>query len=250
MAELTAQMVKDRMARFIGWTPTSVWPTEIPALDLMNEVGELFFNIRTWNFLERAPVDIDLVASQSYIALPTTVGRVTAIVPKTYPQYSLEQTTLEQVIAARQVGNGAWVQYLGSVVHEDPSGSPTMPAVRMEIGPIPTTSVTGAFTMAYRARWVPLTSTSSIVAIPEWTRGFFIRACSLYLAGQEKERDGDLESVMARLMQSPLFTALENQDATFQEDIGLIENGAERSGRLMWPAGLPYGKTVTYLPGP
>lgn len=248
MAELTAQMVQDRMARFIGWSATSTWPTEIPSLDIINEVGTWFFNVRTWNFLERAPVDVDLVAAQSYIALPTTVGRVTAAVPKTYPQYSLIQTTMQQVIEARQIGTGAWVQYLGCVVHEDPDGSTEMPAVRMELGPIPQTSVTGAFTLAYRARWVPATALSSIIKIPEWTRGFFVRACCLYLAGYEKEQDGDLEGLMARLTQSPLFMALLDQDQTFQDDIGLMENGAEMGMRQLWPPGMPYGKTVTILP--
>lgn len=241
MAELTLQRLTDRMARFMGWDSTD-WPAEILPATIANEAGNWLFSAVEWNFLEGASADLNVVASQSFITLPADFGSTTerSITSRTYGSYGIRLETMVQVQQARQIaGASSFGSYVGAIIWEDPAGDGVMPRARLELGPIPSASLTAAFTLGYRKQWVDVNDPEDTCRVPAFIAGLYTRAACLWLAGYEADAETTLEDRMDRLMLSSLWTNAISQDANTQQGIGTSTGSAASEGGDDWPAGLP-----------
>lgn len=250
MAELTLQRLTDRMARYMGWDSTD-WPAEILPSAIANECGRDLFNAVEWNFLVGASTDLSLTLGQSYIELPPDFGTTdeTALISKTFGNYSLRLVTMTQVNQELQIstapGAGA---YVGAIVFADPDGVAVMPRARIQLAPTPTQSLANVFTLSYHRQWADVTDPGDTCLIPAFLEPLYIRAACLWLAGYEADDEGTLEQRMLALQGSTMWANAISKDANTQQGIGFVENTAAMQVQDMYvPPGMPIGRTQTFV---
>lgn len=74
MALLASDCIARMEHRLHGDLPSSLVP-----IDVLNEVGRIFFGMREWRFARAGEAFIDFAAGQSYASLPRDCGRILAV---------------------------------------------------------------------------------------------------------------------------------------------------------------------------
>lgn len=223
--ELTVARAQGRIARSMGWRRPTDWPAEYPITELLNEVGEWFVGVRDWNFLVRPPAYLEVVEGQSYCELPDDFTQHLSLDSAT--TFARRVTLEDPAVVGRAQADVA--QAGGAFVACFNYGAPTtagpMAKARLELGPIPDVSDAQAFVLTYKGGWVEVNDAGDHIVLPKWVRAHYIRACSAWLGGLEKEAQGSIEERLDRLVESHLWQSMVERDDNAQQDYGQSRNG-------------------------
>lgn len=222
--ELTVARAQQRIARSMGWRRPSDWPAEHSITELLNEVGEWFVSVHDWNFLVRPPTYLALVNGQSYCELPDDFTQHIDIVGVgTNPDtISIEDP---RAVARAQADGGPPGHYVACFTYGEPTTAGPKATARLELGPVPTSSVAQAFVLSYKGGWTTVNDASDHIVLPTWVTGLYVRACSVWLGGLEQEHRGSLEDRLDRLVGSILWQAAVERDDNAQQDLGQMRGG-------------------------
>lgn len=218
--------VCDRAARWVHWAKPQNWPLELDRLVVANEVGEWLTSCEEWNWLKRPSVLLSLTAAQNYVGLPSDFGRIVSLrtVSGSGVRVLLEdQAAVDEALSMLSSGTS---MYRGCLAYSVPTNTQA-PQPRLLIGPLPATTVSNCIRLSYIAAWRTCTDETDVVPVPTWFEPLYIRAVAQYLAGWEREKDGDVEARLARLVDDPLYLAAVRRDDNLQADLGPIRNSAE-----------------------
>lgn len=231
-------------ADFVKLTLAGAADTSLSTLTLVNMAGQSLCGMSEWRWLQRAPVDVGVVAAQEYATLPIDFGAMLAMVPST-GFYGIVWTDLGEIAGLRAASaqtsaNGPW---RGVVIDSIPSGS-TLPRAQVELYPTPSATSTTAFKLAYRAKWTNLTSDSDYIPIPEWCETLFIRLLQVHARGFMEEDKASLSMRLAEIKSSAELIGAVKQDRARQRDRGALK------GSLSSPNTYDYRSRFTTITGP
>lgn len=224
--ELTLTRLMARVARKMGWNRPEDWPSEEAPYEMANEAGEWLCDYG-WSWLVRPPAALDLVQGQSFLNLPddfaTPLGKPQA---RAASPYTLSMETTVQVAAALSDWSGGTTSaFVGAYVGTGPTVAGPKSIQRIELGPVPTTSLTSAFTLPYLAGWTPVSDGGHHILVPSFMTGLYIKACCEYVAGLEHDDEASQEDRLDRLEGSALFRSAQARDGMLDPDLGPSRGG-------------------------
>ncbi len=198
----------------------------VPILVLCNQAGSYLIDCHKWNWLLRTSGVLNLVADSSRIVLPKDFGRLVGQ-PKASSGASVNSLCIgnyEDFLRYRSDYTGGGAEFRGSIVYgEDLDGNI---APRLEVWPVPTTSVQDAFRIAYLATWTRLEEDGSRVRIPEWLDSFFLQVLFAFAQAYDEHDLGGLPARLSDLLSGPEFLSLRQRDGSVQPFLGYSRGGA------------------------
>lgn len=221
----------------------------VDAYQLINDAGHHFVGLRDWEFLKRPPVGLDLVADQSWIALPADFGQLLAVEPAETPTFGFEMVSAAELEEWRANNLAVGFSYRGSVGYHviDPTGGDNLRTVaRLEIAPTPSES-TGEGTeletplrLVYRAGWVEATEGGFewLESVPDSARGLYLALLRAFARGWERSDEAYLSMRLAEIVGTdrrpgPLFRAAARADIGASRAVGRLRNGAAEGPRFV-----------------
>ncbi len=198
------------------------------SLMVLNHAGYHLVNMCTWKWLERAPVTLGTVGSQSYVDLPSDFGEAIAIDATEGLVSTIRFTTFQHLLEMRtnQV-NITNFEYYGAIVwNADTSAAGGSPTARIEIWPTPVTTDSDEFTFFYRAGWVYLTEDTQYIAIPAFMEPLYIQLVRAYALGYEEEDQASMMKRVDAIYASSVYRIAMEQDARIQSNYGQLMGGA------------------------
>jgi hypothetical protein len=223
--ELTVARCKDRVRRALGWKRPTDWPAELPITEVCNEVGEWLCGARDWNFLVRPPRYLVITDGVGYIELPDDFTQILGVYAANEASYGIRPGDPMEVARMRANQVGAETSFVWCLSHGAPAADGPKAVVRLELGPIPAATNAQAFILAYKGGWVEVDDAADHIVLPTWVTSLYVRACALYVRGQEKEARGEVEDLLDRLVGSSLWQAVEARDDAMQQDLGYLRGG-------------------------
>jgi len=135
---------------------------------IVQQAGRHLFDMHPWNWRRRPSATINLVADQDYVELPSDFGfGILDAIDTSNLTTGIQLTTLDDIIKRRKISvSTPWDYHVALVYPAQSSVTQEPQAARLEIHPEPSSSSTGAITVAYRAGWVPLALPTSAANVP------------------------------------------------------------------------------------
>ena len=217
--------VKNHAILAVGGYP-SLAPNQTRAerlAEIVNQAGNHLF-CRPWRFRERTTKYMSLVASQSYVALPSDVEELLSIISTQSLGYLIEMVTPDHMEQLRQLGltmTGPSVTH-ACFTRTEPAAGDALPAVRLDIYPTPTAAVTDAIAVRYRASWITIDSEapdSYEIPIPKYVDALFIAYVRAFAQAYEDE---GLSQRITEIEAGPLLATSQTKDGLLQRDLGRI----------------------------
>jgi hypothetical protein len=232
---LTVLKIQGIVARRMHWS-LDTWPVDVSIVDLVNDAGECFCALREWAWLERPAVDLDIIASQEYVALPTNCKAVISLETTTIGGLGIfaQPTTMSIVAGKRRAGSwGRAFWYCLATPDESLSGP--SPEKRIEIGPVPDENVLAAFQLIYRAGWKRVADSADHVMIPTTYERAFVELVVAHAKIGEKDYAGTLVEHLKPALE--YIELLAQDDQLAQTELGPWIGGAGENAAYedMWP---------------
>lgn len=225
-AELTLNRLQSRATRFLGWT--GGWPEAIEPTVMCQESGDWLYNSHPWNALDRPPALLNVVAGQAWSDLPTDFGRYVKILGNTSAPSTIRISDMTEVVDARArgtVANGA--TFVGYFPHTGPASAGPRSAVRLELGPVPTSDITEAFILGYKACFTVPEKGDDHILVPRFMQSLFVRVFCEWIAGYERSLKMPLEKRLDQIVDSALWQGAVDFDDTLCTDVGPMRGSAE-----------------------
>ena len=204
-------------------------------LHTLNRAGRWLVTAHAWSWRHRVSTTFAAVASQAYIALPTTFGQVIdcivnlSLVPTGFRQ--VEIVSLSHIADLRQrfstLGDG--VLYIAFPGYTQSDTATVHPIARAEVFPTPTANGDPTMELTFLQKWRELTSTGSDEAnIPDDFENLLVLKSRL-MALQVENPDGSWPDLRAELQEELARMVLE--DESRQEEVGPLIGGAAARSR-------------------
>lgn len=238
---LTLANLKVHVTHALGGGDPAVIVTDAATTkrQIINEAGRLFC-AEDWNFLIRPPATLNFTSGVEYVALPSDFAQMVGYTTKTGTLTTLKMTTPHNLIALRQgLSGGASSLYYAAIMWPTQTAANAAPPVpRLELWPTPSSSVTAALTITYRAGWTELSSDTDIPNIPTWAESLLVSFVRAYAIGYEEDSK---QEEIAKVLGGPEFAACKSRDADVFQDFGPINGGAIQSGcsPMWWASSVP-----------
>lgn len=171
-----ARQAKDYINE-IEYAAGSEFTGSLNTLQLVNDVGLYFFNCHTWPWRENATADVNLVAAQAYVDMPTGFSQIIKVnvdgLDGDIPV--IDHGMFEDI---KQLAPATGTDYYATLVYPTQTAQTAAPGVpRLYLYPIPSASVTGGLHLVYRSKWVSLTAMSHYPNFPEDCELVFVELC-------------------------------------------------------------------------
>lgn len=209
---------------------------------IINEAGRLLTVMHPWRFLERPPASLDFTSGTAYVALPSDYGQLVAYSYST--DIGLFQFTDFMgllTIRAQNVSNAG--SFWGAISSPGQTSVTLVPPVqRIELAPTPSTSVTGALLILYRARWTELSSSTDVANIPWYVESLLRELVAAIALGYSEHDNATTDQRLALISQGTLFITAKQYDSMSQPDYGPLCGGAVQfgnGGRIPFDSGIP-----------
>ena len=206
----------------------------IAPVDLVNQAGEFFASMAHWRFLDRNPVNLTLVADQSWLALPSDFRSIQSATFGDNLARSFELVDLTRIIWLRGSAQITSTMFYAAVTwpgQTDVTSSP--PAPRLELFPTPNADVTGnPVVIDYNAGWEPMSSATDVANVPNWIIPLLIEVVRQYTLGiLDSDRGrGSVSTRMVPVLASDFLRRMQIRDGAAQANLGYMRGGAtERS---------------------
>lgn len=217
---------------------------EFPYQEILNDAGEWLISAHRWGWITPEPADVDTVADQEYVSLPSDFREVVSIDVSDGFTSTIEPTTREHILFLRSSPlDASSFNFYYALGWRQLSG--TMTSV-LEVWPTPSASETGKFKLWYRKTWTRIASDSTALEIPPWMEPLLKRVCRAFAQGVEEEQTDrpagsriDVDDLLERVMAGPIWEAAVDQDRMVQQDYGPM-----RGGHL---EGLPHHRATHFL---
>ena len=235
---LTLTNLKSQVTHALGGSPATIREdADATAADIINQAGRHMFTY-SWKFRVRPSVDIDTVASQSYVDLDLPahpdVGEIITARMKNGLNDSIELTSYDKLLLIRNGSISTGRQFHAAVTYYNATGVADTSAAlspRLELAPTPT--AVDQISILYRAKWTELSSDTDIAAVPDFAESLLVLYVRAFAQGYEEEnfipRVGEVDN-------SPIFHRVSVQDGMLQPEYGPIDGGHissyRTSGRL------------------
>lgn len=222
---MTGQNLYDLCLSAIGQTPSTghdLWET-------INQAGTQLCQESPWWWLREGPHDFAAVADQDFIDLPDDFDSVAAITTGT--SAAVEQVTPDFIMrmqAGSVVASGSTgTAYVSFVTWSKQTGGETEPRPRMLHWPTPTADGSPTYSILYRRKWKPLT-TSDNTAIPNVPAGALpaLTAGCRALAMARELGANHPATVAEYALYRGSVELLKGSDARAQPSFGPIRGGA------------------------
>lgn len=220
--------------------------SDAAANQIVNQAGRFLYTCHSWKFRETVSADIDFTASQSYVAMPTSLGQLISIETNSLTS-DIRLTAIENLLAMRAKSLvPAGYSYWAALVHPRRANATTAPTPpRLELYPTPAATATAAATIFFRAVWTELAADTDLPDIPLYCESLLIELVRAFADGymdRHAESGGLLPSVtlgdrVHDVVTSPVFLAAVEEDGGKQPDYGTVGNGLVQS---MCGGGLDY----------
>ena len=191
--------------------------------EIVNQAGQ-YLMCRPWRFRERTSKYLNMVANQSYIALPDDVEELLSIISRQTLGYLVEMVTPDHMEQLRQMGltmTGPGVTH-AVFTRSAPADGAALPPVRLDVYPTPTSNVTDAIAVRYRANWVYIADDapdSWEIQIPKYCDALFIAYCRAFAQAYEDE---GLTGRLTEIDLGPILATASTKDGLLQRDLGRI----------------------------
>jgi hypothetical protein len=230
---LTYGNLKSHIVLALGGQPSIVsgMTRDQRIAEIVNQAGQYMFT-KPWRYRERTSRPLNTVAQQSWVALPTDVEDIVALISKAGLGWRVELTTPEHMEIIRNMSepalmDGVYYATLSRPWAESNNTTPLtagsgLPAVRLELYPTPQASASDAITMRYRASWQTVSDTTQetfIIPVPAYAESLLIAYARSFAMAYEDE------GLTARLMEidsGPIFSAAATKDGLQQRDYGRL----------------------------
>lgn len=256
MSFLVADL-KSRVARAIGWVTadsSDAWPTGSSTpqfVDIANEAGEWLYSSRQWQFLDSTFEQLNIVAGQDYVELPTDFSGWLAFGPGRNGGITLAWKTPEFVMNQRTYPNqinGTFYVCLGNI---EPSSVNPEPRAVLQIGPVSGSTVMEAVQLHYTSKWPRISqnySASAKLKVPDWMQPLVLLTVIEYLRGYEQSLEGRLDQRLEAILQGPVYRAACARDESLAPVTGPISGTAEEMcGGLDDPFFPGRGREATFV---
>ena len=235
MPALTRTKLENHALHAIG----GVLDARLSVTDLVNEAGERLVNMHPWNWLQREPTDLSLTADQKFVTLPTDFRDIVAIHTNSSVNNAVYLTTMDDIITRRgsqiSITQTDYWAALAWPTQASTTSAPTNP--RLELWPTPNAAVANAWSLVYRAQWVPLAAIQDVPNIPTWLNPLLIQFVRAVAMGYE---DGDVETRCAQVEQGSSAYSARSRDGTTQPTYGPPLGGHLEPP----PAVVPFGPVI------
>lgn len=211
------------------------------AIALANDAGRWMVDARRWKWASGARATLGVVASQSYITLPSDFAEFVGP-PQQTDSFTggFEWVSMETLVQLTTDAPSANSSYLYGALAYDTSGSGA-PVARIELHPTPDTTNASAFTCFYNRAWFPFPSPADSTAakIPEYMEGVYTAALEAYARGWEDSTargnmPGIRQRYLAEVVAGPEWDAACRIDQRQQPSYGVIKNGLLGSRSRLW----------------
>lgn len=199
---------------------------------MVNEAGREFVGAHEWKFLERAPALLDFTSSVAYVDLPSDFETLIHL-----------ESTEDNLYDVCLVDFGKFARLQASGVTGDPGGlyatlvHPTQTSVsvapgapRLLLWPTPSSTVTDALRLYYRAGWTTLTNDQDVPNIPTYCETALTQFIDAVARGYEEPDGGSVWERLERLKASQSFRDLMYRSGLAQSNYGPETNGAMGGG--------------------
>ncbi len=226
MATLTVADYLLRMKQAIGNANPS---TGFTLLDVLNEAVQYVFTYNNWSWRERPPALCNLVATQTYVSLPSDFGNggeLDAVASIWSPITVVHITSVAEIARLRGLPLYNSLEFYVAVSFPTQASVTTAPPQpQLEVWPTPQASITGAFRIVYRAGYVTLTSNTQVPNVPpEFTAALTLTARAMTL---RYESGSDNPQALAEFAAANAeLDRLKDNDGLSQSDMGHISPGA------------------------
>ena len=181
-----------------------------------------------------------VVHTQS-IALPSDFRELIAIHPSSGTAKTIQLTTYEELLekqASNLAGFGGYWAAIAHAMDFPGSGRPQAstigtdtvqasgagPKPRLQIVPEPTANEIDAFKLYYRAGWTLRKHDDDKLRMPIWAESLYLEILRCFITSRFGE--GDLNMLLANVVNGPLFAVAMDRDGSIQPHYGPIRNGA------------------------
>lgn len=207
----------------------------MPALGIVNEAGRFIVAQRNWSWTLRPPTVIGTIGGQSWVSLKSDFGRLAGRMvshPNAQRVRNVVESNLDIINRLRATQNppiGMDGDYLGAVVFSplSPPGGPPMP--RMELWPTPPVTDGSAFSCAYYANWVDVTSDDVNVDVPWYIEGLMRHAVREVAAGYEHDDKASIWDRTNEIVSSAIWRGAVVADQGVQTNLGQGMGGAAQA---------------------
>lgn len=205
---------------------------DLSEVDIVNDAGEYLCTMHAWCWLERPEATIDFVADQDWAALPADLRDITNIVYADSLTNSFRWVDASTLTLLRQrtIERLSW-KYSGAIERISTSGGISTP--RLALYPTPSTALTAAMTIRYRAGWTQVGRDANLdtaeTIIPNEFGALFKRMCRIFALAIEEEEEASLEERLELLEQSSFLDRYKEADGAMQPELGVLEGGAVQS---------------------
>lgn len=196
--------------------------TGLTTLEILNDALRELFTFSDWSWRRRPPATLNLVASQSYVSLPSDFGELETVHSPCNPTISVTKVGLDDIARMRGGVIQNNISRFVAVAWPTQTTTTARPAqARLEIWPTPTVSVTGGIRIVYKAGAIDLVNSTDTPNIPKE----FESALLMLARGKLMfhELGGDLTEYNVGLA---ALERLKEYDGMQERDAGAITGGA------------------------
>jgi hypothetical protein len=195
---------------------------------LINEAGRAFVDAHTWGFMQRPPTDLDFTISVGYVNLPSDFASLIAI------DITADNLNAFQLVDYSEFAKYEAVSYVGTpggvfgtIVYPGQTSVTAAAGVpRLLLYPTPTSTISGALRIFYRAGWTELTNDADVPNFPTYCESVFTEFVRAFAFGSEEPDQGTVFDRVDRIIVSGMFDRLKNRADMAQHDYGPERNGA------------------------
>jgi hypothetical protein len=218
----------------LGGKPHPVLST----IQLTNMAGKHLVSMTRWRYLESETALLDTVASQEYIDLPTNYSESKSLMPVSSASVNPVQWVTRDVFNEAKSQALTTAGYMYATVETVAGDEDTPPTPRLAVYPAPASTVTGAYSLVYRAGWTSVTDQQDYIQVPDNAiQTLFIAVLQTYARGLQRHERATLTQNLLELSdpRSPLFRNALKEDRSKQTSHGRIVGAIEARSRRVWP---------------
>jgi hypothetical protein len=181
----------------------------VAELSLINEAGRLLVTSRPWSWSRRAPAWLATVASTATISLPADFGQIISVVGSDGD--FIEVVDLDHIIEMETLNLAPPRGVALALTYAVES---SIPVPKLLAYPTPTSDVSEAFRLAYRAKWAELSDDADIAQIPPEIEPLYREILAQYTRASEMRAGFDVSGVMERITSGALWKRAVQWDAS------------------------------------
>jgi hypothetical protein len=220
----------------LGGKPHPVLST----LQLANMAGKHLVSMTRWRYLENETTTLDTVASQAWLDLPANFAQEKSLVPVNGLTVDTVQWVTRDVFNASQAQQATSDGFTLVTVETVAGDEETPPTPRIAIYPAPASSVTGAYSLVYRAGWANVTDADNYIQVPDNAiQTLYIAVLQAFARGMQRHEKASLSLNLSELSdprKSDLFKNALKDDRSTKTSHGRIVGAIEARRRRVWPS--------------